>query len=132
MTPGQTAVTPLTSTTPNSEPTTGWPNTPLISFPGKTAPIVWLEEQLAFWLEELEEQTEAEIIWAWQHKDELGLSVEEEFPSALQPIVSAYFWALDRFHQSSSMAECVHSFIRPYLTEHRGMPKWLLALHRKF
>ena len=39
---------------------------------------------------------------------------------------------LGLFHRSSSLAESLHSWLRPYLQMHRGMPKWLLPLLQLF
>jgi hypothetical protein len=39
---------------------------------------------------------------------------------------------LGLFHRSSSLAESLHSWLRPYLQIHRGMPKWLLPLLQLF
>ncbi|MCI0425948.1 MAG: hypothetical protein L0Z47_08870, partial [Actinobacteria bacterium] len=36
------------------------------------------------------------------------------------------------FHRSSSLAEALHSWLRPYLSIHRGMPDWLLPLLQLF
>ena len=46
---------------------------------------------------------------------------------------AAAIWeALALFHRSSSLAESLHSWLRPYLQIHRGMPKWLLPLLQLF
>jgi hypothetical protein len=39
---------------------------------------------------------------------------------------------LDLFHRSSSLAESLHSWLRPYLQIHRGMPQWLFPLLQLF
>jgi len=59
----------------------------------------------------------------------LGLSnAGEGFPEDMQPIVRAYWEALSLFHRSSSLAESLHSFLRPYFDMHRGIPEWLTPL----
>ncbi len=40
--------------------------------------------------------------------------------------------ALALFHRSSSLAEALHSWLRPYLELHRGAPQWLLPLLQLF
>ena len=96
------------------------------------APLVWLEEQLAPWREGLDEATEALIGWAWQHREILGLEAGDGFPALLQPVVRAFWEALSLFHRSSSLAEALHSWLRPYLQIHRGMPAWLWPLLKLF
>ena len=69
---------------------------------------------------------EAAIIWAYRHWEELEKSGMENpcqgFPSELHPVVEAFWQALGAFHRSSSLAESIHSWLRPYLQAHRGMP----------
>ena len=96
------------------------------------APLVWLEEQLAPWQEGLDEATEALIGWAWQHREALELEAGDGFPAPLQPVVQAFWEALSLFHRSSSLAEALHSWLRPYLQIHRGMPAWLWPLLKLF
>lgn len=71
-------------------------------------------------------------MWAWQHRHTLALKAGEGFPAALQPVVQAFWEALSLFHRSSSLAESLHSWLRPHLHIHRGMPKWLLPLLQLF
>jgi hypothetical protein len=93
------------------------------------APLVWLEQQLASCRQDLDPSTEAAIIWAHKHRDELGLEkLDQGFPSELCPVVEAFWQALDTFHRSSSLAESLHSWLRPHLQAHRGMPDWLMPL----
>jgi len=92
------------------------------------APLEWLEQALAPWREGLQPDLEAFIIWAWQHQQELGLSLEQVLPVGQQNLVAAFWKALSLFHRSSSLAEALHSWLRPYLQVHRGMPAWLLPL----
>lgn len=92
------------------------------------APLEWLEQALAPWREALQPDLEAFIIWAWQHQKELGISIEQLLPTSQQNLVVAFWNALSLFHRSSSLAESLHSWLRPYLQVHRGMPEWLLPL----
>jgi len=92
------------------------------------APIEWLEQALALWREGLTPETEKLILWAWQHQKELGISFEQVLPAQYQNTGCAFWNALSLFHRSSSLAESLHSWLRPYLQVHRGMPKWLLPL----
>lgn len=92
------------------------------------APLEWLEQALAPWRDDLPRETEAFILWAWQHQKELGISFEQVLPADQQHLVCAFWNALSLFHRSSSLAESLHSWLRPYLQVHRGMPDWLLPL----
>lgn len=96
------------------------------------APLAWLEESLAPWRQGLDAATEALIGWAWQHREGLNLEAGEGFPVSLQPVVRAFWEVFSLFHRSSSLAESLHSWLRPYLQIHRGMPKWLLPLLQLF
>jgi hypothetical protein len=106
---------------------------------GLIAPLEWLEQQLSPYRQGLSPEMESIIIWSYKHQQELGLSnAGEGFPEHLQPIVKAYWEALSLFHRSSSLAESLHSFLRPYFDMHRGIPEWLTPLlqyywnHHKF
>ena len=92
------------------------------------APLEWLEQALAPWREELPADLEALIIWAWKHQKELEITTAEVLPTSQQALVEAFWNALSLFHRSSSLAESLHSWLRPYLQVHRGMPQWLLPL----
>lgn len=92
------------------------------------APLVWLEQTLAPWRQDLDPEIEAFILWAWRHRGTLKLEAGEGFPPAWQPVALAYWEVLSLFHRSSSLAESLHSWLRPYLQIHRGMPQWLLPL----
>ncbi len=96
------------------------------------SPLVWLEQALAPWRRNLDPATETLIVWAWRHRQTLALAPGEGFPVALQPVVLAFWEALSLFHRSSSLAESLHSWLRPHLTIHRGMPHWLLPLLQLF
>ena len=92
------------------------------------APLVWLEKALAPWREELSPDLEALIIWAWKHQKELEITATEVLPAGQLALVEAFWNALSLFHRSSSLAESLHSWLRPYLQIHRGTPNWLLPL----
>jgi len=96
--------------------------------PELIAPLEWLEQQLAPVLQGLDADTQALIIWAWQHRQALNLNIDTDMPEALRSVVRAVWDTLGLFHRSSSLAESLHSWLRPYLQIHRGMPKWLLPL----
>jgi hypothetical protein len=92
------------------------------------APLTWLEACLAPWREQIDSETEELILWTWQHRQALELEAGEGFPAAHQPIVKAFWEILALFHRASSLAESLHSWLRPYLHIHRGMPQWLFPL----
>lgn len=92
------------------------------------APLDWLEQALAAWREGVDPEVETFILWAWKHQKELQIRVEQVLPDSQQDLVSAFWNALALFHRSSSLAEALHSWLRPYLQVHRGMPEWLLSL----
>jgi len=92
------------------------------------APLAWLEQTLAPYRIDLDPATERTILWAWQHRQALALTPGEGFPPHLQATVQAFWTALSFFHRSSSLAESLHSWLRPYLAMHRGVPQWLLPL----
>jgi len=96
------------------------------------APLEWLEQALAPWREDLPPDVETFIIWAWQHQKELAsilsITPQQILPIEQQDLVIAFWNALSLFHRSSSLAESLHSWLRPYLQVHRGMPEWLLPL----
>ena len=71
-------------------------------------------------------------MWAWQHRQELDLDIQQDFPEPIQPVVEAIWEGLSLFHRSSSLAESLHSWLRPHLQIHRGMPQWLLPLLQLF
>jgi hypothetical protein len=96
--------------------------------PALLAPLAWLEQTLAPYRHDLDPATEATILWAWRHRQALALAPGDGFPAHLQATVRAFWTALSFFHRSSSLAEALHSWLRPYLALHRGMPQWLLSL----
>jgi hypothetical protein len=100
--------------------------------PELIAPLTWLEQQLIPILEPLDTDTQAWIIWTWQQRQQLNLDIDTDFPQTLRPVVQAVWHTLDLFHRSSSLAESLHSWLRPYLQIHRGMPNWLLPLLQLF
>ncbi|MBI1876951.1 MAG: hypothetical protein HYR94_01720 [Chloroflexi bacterium] len=100
--------------------------------PELLAPLEWLEQQLAPRLNPLEADTQAFVLWSWQHRHALDLNLETDLPESLRFVVSAVWEALSLFHRSSSLAESLHSWLRPHLQIHRGMPQWLLPLLQLF
>lgn len=92
------------------------------------APLVWLHETLGPWRQNLAPSLEAWIITGWQN----GLDRLEDYPPNWHTTASAIWDALALFHRSSSLAESLHSWLRPYLSIHRGMPVWLLPLLQLF
>lgn len=92
------------------------------------SPLEWLEQALAPWRVGVDPKLEAFMIWAWKHQKELGITVEQVLPADQLDLVTAFWNALSLFHRSSSLAESLHSWLRPYLQVHRGMPAWLLPL----
>jgi hypothetical protein len=89
------------------------------------APLAWLVQRLAPYRQALDPATEATILWAWRHRQALALTPGAGFPTHLQAAVQAFWLALSFFHRSSSLAESLHSWLRPYLALHRGTPQWL-------
>jgi hypothetical protein len=100
--------------------------------PELLAPLQWLEQQLTPLLKPLEANTQAFVTWAWQHRHALNLNIDTDIPETLRPVVRAVGDTLGLFHRSSSLAESLHSWLRPYLQIHRGMPQWLLPLLQLF
>ena len=106
--------------------------------PELLAPLEWLEQQLSPVLKNPDADTQAFVIWAWQHRQALNLNIATDISEELRPVVRTVWDILGLFHRPSSLAESLHSWLRPYLQIHRGMPKWLLPLlqllwnHHKF
>jgi hypothetical protein len=97
------------------------------------APLTWLSDTLKPWRDHLNPTDEAFIIWAWLNRQNLNITPDNpDWPSALQPILAAFWQALALFHRSSSLAESLHCWLRPYLQIHRGMPQWLFPLLQLF
>ena len=96
------------------------------------APLQACVERLAPWRHNLEAQWEAFILWAWRHRQALNVQLEQDFPPALRPVAQAFWEALADLHRTSSLVEGLHSWLRPFLELHRGMPDWLLALLQAF
>jgi hypothetical protein len=96
------------------------------------APLAWLQDELAAWRDTLTTDDERLMLWAWRHRDALAVDIEADFPAALQLAARAYWQALALFHRASSLAESLHSWLRPYLQTHRGVPGWLLPLLQIF
>ena len=83
-------------------------------------------------LDSLDVDSEAFILWAWQHRHELIVDIDTDIPERLRSVVRAVWDILGLFHRASSLAESLHSWLRPYLQIHRGMPQWLLPLLQLF
>ena len=92
------------------------------------APLVWLHQALAPGCQSLPADLETWILASWQH----GCQRLDTIPAQWQRTATAIWEALALFHRSSSLAESLHSWLRPYLTIHRGMPDWLLPLLQLF
>jgi len=92
------------------------------------APLAWLEQTLAAYRQDLDPATETTILWAWQHRQALALTPGAGFPAHRQATVQAFWTALSFFHRAGSLAESLHSWLRPYLQLHRGAPQWRLPL----
>jgi len=100
--------------------------------PQLLAPLAWLEQQLAVVFQGLDVDSQTFILWVWQHRQALGVDIATDMPVAMQAVTYAAWDTLGLFHRSSSLAESLHSWLRPYLQIHRGMPKWLLPLLQLF
>jgi hypothetical protein len=100
--------------------------------PELLAPLEWLAQQLTPVLKELDAETQTFIIWTWQHRQALNLNLDTDLSEELGTVVRSVWDTLSLFHRSSSLAEALHSWLRPYLQIHRGMPQWLLPLLQLF
>jgi hypothetical protein len=100
--------------------------------PDLLAPLQWLEQQLSPLLHSLPTDSQTFVIWAWQNRHALNLDIDTDIPTTLWPVIQAGADTLALFHRSSSLAESLHSWLRPYLQIHRGMPPWLLPLLQLF
>jgi hypothetical protein len=95
------------------------------------APLAWLEETLAPFCANLDAETKASIVWAWQHRHTLNIDVND-LTDVPADVARALWSTLELFHRASSLAESLHSWLRPHLRAHRGMPDWLLPLLQLF
>jgi hypothetical protein len=95
------------------------------------APLAWLEDALAPHRADLDAETEAFIVWAWRHRQALNIDVDD-LTDVPADAAHAFWSALELFHRASSLAESLHSWLRPHLRAHRGMPNWLLPLLQLF
>jgi hypothetical protein len=91
------------------------------------APLAWLEETLVPFSANLDAETRAFIVWAWQHRHTLNIDVDD-LTDVPADTARAFWSTLELFHRASSLAESLHSWLRPHLRAHRGMPDWLLPL----
>lgn len=103
-----------------------------LKLPELLAPLQWLEQQLTPVLTALDTASQAFVIWAWQHRHQLPLDSDADIPQPLRSVIRVVDESLALFHRSSSLAESLHSWLRPYLQIHRGMPNWLLPLLQLF
>ena len=92
------------------------------------APLHWLFETLAPWRRNLPADLEAWILASWRN----GIQRLETVPAQWHRTATAIWEAFALFHRSSSLAESLHSWLRPYLSIHRGMPGWLFPLLQLF
>ena len=92
------------------------------------APLHWLYETLAPWRRNLPADLEAWILASWRQ----GIQRLEIVPAQWRRTAAAIWDAFALFHRSSSLAESLHSWLRPYLSIHRGMPDWLFPLLQLF
>lgn len=92
------------------------------------APLAWLESRWQPWHAVLEPADHAFILWAWRHRQSLSVSLEDDFLPNLQPAARVFWTIMSLFHRVSSLTEGLHSWLRPHLVAHRGMPQWLLPL----
>jgi hypothetical protein len=92
------------------------------------APLKWLGAALSPLLSQMTTQQQAFLLWAWQNRQIQHLEIERNFPAHLHKLISTCCTILGSFHRSSSLAESLHSWMRPYLQAHRGMPNWLLPM----
>lgn len=100
--------------------------------PELLAPLAWLEHHLTPLLKDLTTDTQAFVLWTWQQRHALNLNFATDLPAVLRSIVPLVWETLELFHRSSSLAESLHSWLRPHLQIHRGMPQWLLPLLQLF
>jgi len=92
------------------------------------APLVWLAQTLAPYRQDLDPAPATPILWAWPQRHVLALTPGAGFPAHLQATVQAFWSAVSFFQRASSLAESLHSWLRPYLQMHRGTPQWRLPL----
>lgn len=97
------------------------------------SPLLWLEGKLSCCRVGLDSGMESTIIWSYKHRHELGIDDSSEgcfegFPLDIRPVVQSFWAALRLFHRSSSIAESLHSWLRPYFVMHRVIPEWLTPL----
>jgi hypothetical protein len=96
------------------------------------SPLEWLEQGLRPVFKGLDEKSRELILWTWQNRQVLGITLETDIPETLHATARSAWDVLELFHRSSSLAESLHSWLRPYLQIHRGMPKWLLPILQLF
>jgi hypothetical protein len=77
------------------------------------APLAWLEQSLAPYRAHLDRETEAFIVWAWQHRHALHIDVDD-LTDVPADVASAFWSTLELFHRASSLAQSLHSWLRPH------------------
>ena len=92
------------------------------------ARLVWLHQTLAPWPKYMPPTLKAWMIATWSD----SLHRLEDIPPVWRGTATAIWDALSLFHPTSSLAESRHSWLRPYLSIHRGMPDWLLPILQLF
>lgn len=92
------------------------------------APLVWLEEQLAPWRAQWDAATEQFLGWVWQHRAALNVDEERDLGPEQARWARAFGEVMTLLHRASSLAESLHSWLRPYFQCHRGIPGWLLPV----
>ena len=66
-----------------------------------------------------------------RHRRALQIDVDD-LDDVPADVARALWAALELFHRASSLAESLHSWLRPHLHAHKGMPDWLLPLLQLF
>jgi hypothetical protein len=96
------------------------------------SPLEWLEHNLAPVFKDMDAESRRFILWARQNREALNFNLETDVPEALTAAARNAWDILELFHRSSSLAESLHSWLRPYLQIHRSMPGWLLPILQMF
>jgi|GEM_PF-3104444 len=77
--------------------------------PQLLVPLEWLERHLRPVLQDWQAETQAFLLWAWQHCLAVNLNIATDLPEALHAVVNAAWDILSLFHRSSSLAEALPS-----------------------
>ena len=80
-------------------------------------PLAWLEQTRCRIAKTLAPDTETTILWAWQHRHALALTPERGLPCPFsnRPPCRPSGSVLSLLDRSSSLAESLHSWLRPHL-----------------